>query len=255
MSAPAPGDDSTNDDAALARRVAQTAGDLLLTLQRSDLFEGKALGRAGDRVANAFIMEALAVARPEDAILSEEEAEDSARLTKSRVWIVDPLDGTREFGERRTDWAVHIALAIDGIATVGAVALPGFPMVLATEPPPTVLVADGPLKMLVSRTRPAPQAVAVAAKLGAELVPMGSAGAKAMAVVRGEAHIYLHAGGQYEWDSCAPVAVALAHGLHCSRIDGAPLIYNQADVYMPDLLICRREDAGRLIELVKAIVQ
>ena len=111
----------------LARRVAQVAGDLLLALQRSELFEGKALGRAGDRVANAFIMEALAAARPDDAILSEEEAADSARLAKSRVWIVDPLDGTREFGERRTDWAVHIALAIDGIATVGAVALPGFP--------------------------------------------------------------------------------------------------------------------------------
>jgi len=204
LSGPAPGDGSTNDDASLARRVAQVAGDLLLALQRSDLFEGKTLGHAGDRVANAFIMEALAVARPDDAILSEEEAADSTRLAKSRVWIVDPLDGTREFGEQRTDWAVHIALAIDGIATVGAVALPGFSMVVATDPTPQVLVAEGPLKMLVSRTRPAPQAIAVAGKLGAELVPMGSAGAKAMAVVRGEAHIYLHAGGQYEWDSCAP---------------------------------------------------
>jgi 3'-phosphoadenosine 5'-phosphosulfate (PAPS) 3'-phosphatase len=156
LSASPPGEESPNDDASLARRVAQVAGDLLLTLQRSDLFDGKALGRAGDRVANAFIMEALAVARPDDAILSEEEAADSKRLAQSRVWIVDPLDGTREFGERRTDWAVHIALAIDGIATLGAVALPGFPMVLATDPPPQVLVAEGPLKMLVSRTRPRP---------------------------------------------------------------------------------------------------
>jgi 3'(2'), 5'-bisphosphate nucleotidase len=252
LSRPAPGETYTGDDAALARRVAQIAGDLLVALQVSQLFEGKALGRAGDRTANAFIMEALANARPDDAILSEEEAADGARLAKSRVWIVDPLDGTREFGERRTDWAVHIALAIDGIATVGAVALPGFPLLLATDPPPPVLVASGPLKMLVSRTRPAPQAVAVAAKLGAELVPMGSAGAKAMAVVRGEAHIYLHAGGQYEWDSCAPVAVARAAGLWVSRIDGSVPRYNQENPYMPDLLICRPELAERVLELCAA---
>jgi 3'(2'), 5'-bisphosphate nucleotidase len=252
LSRPAPGETYTGDDAALARRVAQIAGELLVALQVSGLFEGKALGRAGDRTANAFIMEALATARPDDAILSEEEAADGARLAKSRVWIVDPLDGTREFGERRTDWAVHIALAIDGIATVGAVALPGFPLLLATDPPPPVLVASGPLKMLVSRTRPAPQAVAVAAKLGAELVPMGSAGAKAMAVVRGEAHIYLHAGGQYEWDSCAPVAVARAAGLWVSRIDGSVPRYNQENPYMPDLLICRPELAERVLELCAA---
>ena len=249
MSAAAPDNEPANDDASLARRVAQVAGDLLIALQRSDLFDGKALGRAGDRVANAFIMEALTVARPEDAILSEEEAADSARLKKNRVWIVDPLDGTREFGERRTDWAVHIALAIDGIATLGAVALPGFPMILATDPVPQVLVAEGPIKMLVSRTRPAPQAVAVASKLGAELVPMGSAGAKAMAVVRGEAHIYLHAGGQYEWDSCAPVAVARAAGLWVSRIDGSVPRYNQQNPYMPDLLICRPELAEHVLAL------
>ena len=252
MSAAAPDNEPANDDASLARRVAQVAGDLLIALQRSDLFDGKALGRAGDRVANAFIMEALTVARPEDAILSEEEAAHSARLKKNRVWIVDPLDGTREFGERRTDWAVHIALAIDGIATLGAVALPGFPMILATDPVPQVLVAEGPIKMLVSRTRPAPQAVAVASKLGAELVPMGSAGAKAMAVVRGEAHIYLHAGGQYEWDSCAPVAVARAAGLWVSRIDGSVPRYNQENPYMPDLLICRPELAERVLALCAA---
>ena len=252
MSGPTPGETYTGDDAALARRVAQVAGDLLVALQGSELFEGKALGRAGDRTANAFIMEALATARPDDAILSEEEAADGARLAKNRVWIVDPLDGTREFGERRTDWAVHVALAIDGIATVGAVALPGIPLVLATDPPPSVLVAAGPLKMLVSRTRPAPQAVAVAAKLGAELVPMGSAGAKAMAVVRGEAHIYLHAGGQYEWDSCAPVAVARAAGLWVSRIDGSVPRYNQENPYMPDLLICRPELAERVLQLCAA---
>ena len=236
-------------DAELARHIAETAGALLVKLQKSGLFEGKALGKAGDRVANAFIMEALKSQRPDDAVLSEEEAADPARLEASRVWIVDPLDGTREYGEARTDWAVHIALAIDGAAEVGAVALPGVPVTLATTPAPApVPAANGKLRMLVSRTRPAAEAVMVAEKLGAELVPMGSAGAKAMAVVRGEADIYLHSGGQYEWDSCAPVAVARAAGLHTSRIDGSPLVYNRENPYLPDLLICRKEDAGRVFD-------
>jgi 3'(2'), 5'-bisphosphate nucleotidase len=227
------------DDHELAHRIASVAGELLLTLQRSGLFEGKSLGKAGDRVANAFIMEALAQARPDDAILSEEETADAARLGYERVWIVDPLDGTREFGEVRTDWAVHIALAINGQAQVGAVALPGLDLVLTSACPTDQPVRrDGPLRMLVSRTRPAADAVRVAERLGAELVPMGSAGAKAMAVVRGEADIYLHSGGQYEWDNCAPVAVARAAGFHASRIDGSPLIYNCENPYLPDLLIC-----------------
>ena len=167
------------------------------------------------------------------------------------MWIVDPVDGTREYGEARTDWAVHVALTIDGKPVVGAVALPGLGLVLRSDQPQPLARRDGPLRMLVSRTRPAAEALAVAERLGAELVPMGSAGAKAMAVVRGEADIYLHTGGQYEWDSCAPAAVALAHGLHASRVDGSPLVYNQQeDTYMPDLLICRREDAGRVLALV-----
>lgn len=243
---------SLAEDAALARRIAETAGELLMTLQHSGMFDGKALGKAGDRVSNAFIMEALAAARPEDAVLSEEEAADNARLHSRRVWIVDPLDGTREFGEKRTDWAVHVALAIDGVAAAGAVALPGFPLTLCTSPAPALPPDTGNLKMLVSRTRPAPQAVSVAGKLGAELVPMGSAGAKAMAVVRGEAQIYLHAGGQYEWDSCAPVAVARAAGLHVSRIDGSAPLYNRENPYMPDLLVCRPEVAARVLELCAA---
>jgi 3'(2'), 5'-bisphosphate nucleotidase len=237
------------DDAALARHIAETAGGVLIDLQRSGLFDGKALGKAGDRVSNALIMEALAAARPDDAVLSEEEAADTARLGRSRVWIVDPLDGTREFGEKRSDWAVHVALAIDGVPAVGAVALPGLSLTLGTSPAPALPADAGSLKMLVSRTRPAPQAVSVAAKLGAELVPMGSAGAKAMAVVRGEAQIYLHAGGQYEWDSCAPAAVARAAGLHVSRIDGSAPLYNRENPYMPDLLICRAELADRVLAL------
>ncbi|TAL03241.1 MAG: 3'(2'),5'-bisphosphate nucleotidase CysQ [Rhodospirillaceae bacterium] len=242
-------------DAQLARRIADVAGELLLTLRRSGLFEGKSLGKAGDRVANAFIMEALRQQRPDDGILSEEEAADPARLAKSRVWIVDPLDGTREYGEEgRTDWAVHIALSIDGKPEIGAVALPGIPLTLSSDKP-TAIVPPGksPLRMLVSRTRPAREAVEVAKLLGAELVPMGSAGAKAMAVVRNEADIYLHSGGQYEWDSCAPVAVARASGLHVSRIDGSPLVYNCENPYLPDLLMCRQEHAASVLGLIKKV--
>jgi 3'(2'), 5'-bisphosphate nucleotidase len=230
--------DGLEDDTALARRIAQAAGELLLTLQRSGLFEGKSLGEAGDSLANAFIVRALAHARPKDAILSEEAAADDARLGRERVWIVDPLDGTREYGESRSDWAVHVALAVNGEARVGAVALPALGLVLTGDTPAPVREPDRPLRMLVSRTRPAAEAVRVAERLGAELVPMGSAGAKAMAVVRGEADIYLHSGGQYEWDSCAPAAVAHAAGLHVSRLDGSPLVYNRENPYLPDLLIC-----------------
>ncbi len=239
-------------DAQLARRIADTAGELLIALQRSDLFDGKALGKVGDRVANAFIMEALAQNRPGDAVLSEEEAADPARLARRRVWIVDPLDGTREYGERRTDWAVHIALAVDGVATVGAVALPGVPATLCTERPTAITaLGAGPLRMVVSRTRPAAEAVAVAEKLGAELLPMGSAGAKAMAVVRGDVDAYLHAGGQWEWDSAAPAGVLLAAGMHASRLDGSPLVYNRPDPYLPDLLMCRRDVAPPLLAAIR----
>ena len=229
------------DDSALARKIAETAGELLLTLQSSGLFADKALGKAGDRVANAFIMAALAEQRPDDAVLSEEEKDDAERLKASRVWIVDPLDGTREYGERRTDWAVHVALSIDGKPVTGAVALPGQALTLCSAQAHDVPDSPAKLRMLVSRTRPAAEAVAVAEALGAELVPMGSAGAKAMAVVLGQADIYLHTGGHYEWDNCAPAAVALAAGLYVSRVDGSPLAYNNADPYLPDLLICRPE--------------
>lgn len=228
-------------DGALAARLATEAGAILLALQRDGGLEGKALGKAGDAQANAFLMGALRSARPDDAILSEEEADSTARLGFERVWIVDPLDGTREYSEGRDDWAVHVALAIAGRPEIGAVALPGLGITLTSENPLPLAGQNSPLKMLVSRTRPAGEAVAVAQKMGAELLPMGSAGAKAMAVVRGEADIYLHTGGQYEWDNCAPAAVALAAGLHVSRVDGTPLIYNQANTYLPDLLICRRE--------------
>ncbi len=237
-------------DAALAAAIAETTGELLKHISGSGLFEGKALGAAGDCTANAFILSALAHHRPDDAVLSEEEKDSPERLTKSRVWIVDPLDGTREYSEGRSDWAVHIALAIDGTASIGAVALPGLNLVLRSDQPVPPANEASPLRMVVSRTRPAAEALAVAQELNAELIPMGSAGAKAMAVVRGEADVYLHSGGQYEWDSCAPIAVAMAAGLHVSRIDGTPMIYNRQDTYLPDLLICHKSRATEILRII-----
>lgn len=235
-------------DEQLAERLATAAGAILLAL-RAEGLEGKALGQAGDEAANAMLCRELRAARPDDAILSEEEKDSAARLAHSRVWIIDPLDGTREYGEGRDDWAVHVALAIDGVATVGAVALPGLGITLTSGAPMALRPGNLPPQMLVSRTRPAAEAVFVAERLGAELLAMGSAGAKAMAVVRGEADIYLHTGGQYEWDNCAPVAVAQAAGLHVSRVDGSAIRYNNADTYLPDLLICRRELADEVLRL------
>lgn len=242
-------------DAELAAHLAACAGRILIEVRASGLFEGKALGLAGDQIANQFLVHALHAARPDDGLLSEESRDTEERLAKSRVWIVDPVDGTREYGEERADWAVHIGLAVDGVAEVGAVALPGLEngLVLRSDQPVDPVHRDGPPRMLISRTRPAAEALAVAEHLGAQLVALGSAGAKAMAVVRGEAEIYLHSGGQFEWDSCAPVAVARAHGLHTSRIDGSPLVYNRPDTYMPDLLICRPEWAERVLAVVRAM--
>lgn len=240
-------------DAELAAHLAEYAGRILLEVRSSDMLEGKALGKAGDETANQFLVHAIRAQRPDDGLLSEESKDTEERLSKQRVWIVDPVDGTREYGDARSDWAVHVALAIGGKPQIGAVALPGLGKVLRTDRPEAVPEAAGTPRLVVSRTRPAAEAVAVAKRIGGELVPMGSAGAKAMAVVRGEAEIYLHSGGQYEWDSCAPAAVAAAHGLHCSRIDGSPLIYNQRDTYMPDLLICRPEWAGKVLAEVAAL--
>lgn len=234
-------------DAELAAHLAEQAGRILIEVRESGRHHGKELGRAGDAEANAVLVAALRELRPDDGLLSEEEKDNALRLAKERVWIVDPVDGTREYGERRSDWAVHVALSVGGRAEVGAVALPDLGLVLRSDRPRPLLAPADRLRMVVSRTRPAAEALAVAEALGAELVPMGSAGAKAMAIVRGDAEIYLHTGGQYEWDNAAPVAVASAHGLHCSRVDGSQLVYNRADTYVPDLLICRPEWAERVL--------
>lgn len=232
-------------DAELAAAIGTEAGELLLRVQADG-----ADGARGDREANTLILDRLRAARPDDAILSEEAADDDTRLTARRVWIVDPLDGTREFAEGRDDWAVHVALAIDGRPALGAVALPRLGLTVSSDAPPPLPPARIQPRMLVSRSRPSALCTSVAERLGATTIGMGSAGAKAMAVVRGEAEIYLHSGGQYEWDNCAPAAVALAAGLHASRIDGSPLVYNQMPPSLPDLLICRPEFAAAVLAAI-----
>ncbi|NKY85100.1 3'(2'),5'-bisphosphate nucleotidase CysQ [Nocardia veterana] len=234
------------DDHAVAAELAREAGELLLKIRDQG-------GAVGDRRSDELLLKRLAELRPDDAVLSEESTDDPIRLSRSRVWIVDPLDGTREYGQPpRADWAVHVALAVDGRAEVGAVALPVPGLVLGTGRPPVLPPpGGGPLRIAVSRSRPPACVHHLVAALDAEVVPMGSAGAKAMAVVRGEADIYAHSGGQYEWDSCAPVAVAAAAGLHTSRLDGSPLRYNQPDPYLPDLLICRPELADRVLKALR----
>jgi 3'(2'), 5'-bisphosphate nucleotidase len=235
----------TDED--LAAHLAEEAGRLLVAQCQGSILEGGALGQVGDQVANAFILTGLALWRPDDAILSEESPDDPARLAASRVWIVDPLDGTREYSEGRDDWAVHVALAIDGAPKIGAVALPARGLLFRSDRVERPAFGEGAPRMLVSRTRPPPEVAEIAALLGAELVPMGSAGAKAMAIVAGAADIYYHAGGQHEWDNCAPAAVALGAGLHASRLDGSPFVYNRPDTCIPDLVIGRPDLAARIL--------
>lgn len=233
-------------DGELAARLADAAGRLALTLRDTGLVTGRALGDAGDQAVNVLLMHALAEARPADAVLSEETTDSLDRLGKARVWIIDPLDGTREYAEGRDDWAVHVALAVDGVATVGAVALPARGLVFRSDAPPPPVTRPARPRLLVSRSRPPEAATRLAEALDAEMVPMGSAGAKAMAVLMGEGDIYFHTGGQHQWDNAAPVAVARAAGMVTTRADGSPCVYNGADTLLPDLLICTPELAPRV---------
>jgi 3'(2'), 5'-bisphosphate nucleotidase len=224
-------------DGALAERLATETGRLLVGVRPGD----------GDRIAQDFLAAQLKDHRPDDAVLSEEAPDDPRRLAADRVWIIDPLDGSREYAEpRRSDWAVHVALWQAGQLVAGAVSLPALGRTFGTDRPARSSPSHSRLRIVISRTRPPEFAQRFADAVHGVLVPMGSAGAKAMAVVRGEADAYLHAGGMYEWDSAAPVAVARAAGLHCSRVDGRPLVYNQPDPWLPDLLICRPELAGAM---------
>ena len=248
---PAP---AKRDDHVFAAWAASAAGELLLDVRRSG-FEGAELKDAGDRAAHELLVRVLAEHRRADAVLSEEGSDDKQRLAARRVWIVDPLDGTREFSEPgRDDWAVHVALWQEGELVAGAVAQPALGQTFSTADSLVVPPRGGRLRLAVSRSRPPAFVEELARELDADLVPMGSAGVKVMSVVRGLADAYVHAGGQYEWDSAAPVAVARAAGLHTSRLDGSPLEYNRDDVLLPDLIVCRTELAERIIGAVSGQV-
>ncbi len=246
-------------DHADARMIADAAGRLLMGLRASMGFDdAEALRAEGDRRSHGLIVSGLAARHPGDTVVSEEAPRTArpgaAGRRHARVWVVDPLDGTREFGEAgRTDFAVHVALVVDGRPVAGAVALPARGLTLGTDDPPPVGAPGERRRCLVSRSRPPALTRALAAKLGVELIEMGSAGAKAMAVVLGEADMYVHAGGQYEWDSAAPVAVARSSGLHASRLDGTELVYDQEDPWLPDLLVCRPEIAAAVLDAVSEL--
>ncbi len=248
----------TNDDAS-AVALAELAGARLLEV-RADLKRSGISGReardVGDAASQETLAQALRARFPDDAVLSEEAADDHVRLTAERVWIIDPLDGTREFSEfERDDWAVHVALWQRGQLVTGAVSLParGVTYSTADSKPNRPTLEGRPMRLAVSRSRPPAFVAELAEQLGAELVPMGSAGVKTMSVVSGETDAYVHAGGQFEWDSAAPVAVAHAAGLFTSRLDGSFLHYNNANPWLPDLIICRAELSDRLLAEVAAL--
>ncbi|TCD04895.1 3'(2'),5'-bisphosphate nucleotidase CysQ [Erythrobacteraceae bacterium CFH 75059] len=243
-----PGHDA---DADLAAKLAAQAGEAALVLRSSGRFDGDGLGREGDRLAHDLLLRGLSLHRPGDTVLSEEGPLLTADAGRGRVWIVDPIDGTSEFAEGRCDWAVHVALAVDGEPVCGAVALPSRGLVLRSDRPRSLASPASRPRIAVSRNRPPPAGARLAAALDGDVLPMGSAGAKAMAVLLGEAEIYLHAGGQRLWDSCAPVAVARASGLHCSRLDGSRLRYDPAEVDMPDLLICHPQFAAAALAAIR----
>ncbi len=238
------------EDIARARRLAREAGILLMNLREGGAHEGRALGDAGDRQANIFLLKALAAERPDDAVLSEESVDDGKRFTADRVWIIDPLDGTREYREGRDDWAVHVALVARGEVIAAAVAQPMRDEVFDSA---AVALARDPQKVIVvSRSRPAAFSADIAEALGVRIEPVGSAGAKALMVVRGEALAYLHEGGLNEWDAAAPIGVALAHGLHVSDLQGQAIVFNQRDVVLHGgLVLCRPECAAAILRITK----
>jgi 3'(2'), 5'-bisphosphate nucleotidase len=245
------------DDGDLAAQAAQRAGEVLLSLRADAGLRGDALGRAGDQQANDLIVALLREHRPDDGLMSEELAPDASRLQQRRVWIVDPLDGTREYGEpgHRTDWAVHVALCVDGVPAACAVALPALKELWRSDRVrPLPAAHAGRPRIVVSRTRQPDVAAPLAQRLDGQLLRIGSAGAKAMAVLRGDAELYVHAGGMNEWDSCAPVGVALAHGLVACRFDGSACRFNQADPKTPDLLVGRLEWVERARALLSTLV-
>lgn len=234
------------NDATLAQRLAQGTGEILKGVRNVGLLRGTELGKAGDALAQDWIARSLIQHRPNDAMLSEEAEDDLARLDNSRVWIIDPLDGTREYAGGRQDWAVHIALAENGKIVEAAVGMPDLGRVFSSSEVRAVEGARTNRLVISQNTTPA-IAEFIAEDLGMELVTMGSCGAKAVSVILGDNDAYVHAGGQYEWDNAAPVGIAQAAGLHTSRLDGTDLCYNCESPYLPDLVISRPDMADEIL--------
>ncbi len=236
----------------MAARIAQGAGRILLGVRHGGLLDRPLIGDAGDQLAQAWIGSALRRRRPHDAVLSEEAEDVGDRSSARRVWIIDPLDGTSEFSYGTDDWAVHVALTIDGRPDAAAVAIPGRDELFRSD---EIDEVGGPLtgRIAVSRFGGSYESAHVANTLGLQRISIGSAGAKAMAVVRGDVDAYVHAGGQFEWDNCAPVGVCAAAGLHCSRLDGSEIVYNQPVPYMPDFVICRTEIADDVLAALRGV--
>jgi 3'(2'), 5'-bisphosphate nucleotidase len=245
-------------DEELARELATEAGSMLLAFREAAQADGLAsaeLREQGDARSQRLLSTALLQHRPGDAILSEEAPDDPARLSADRVWIIDPLDGTREFVEGRSDWAVHVALHAYGRLSAGAVAVPALGYVTGSTAGLWVRKPGRQLRIAVSRSRPSELAAPVAERLGAKLEPMGSAGYKTCAVISGEVDAYLHSGGQYEWDSAAPVFAARQAGLHTSRVDGSDLRYNQESPSLPDLLICHPDIRDVVLAAIAGVLR
>ena len=243
------------DDHALAARLADETGRLLLDLLNDPAGpKGWGLEMAGDRQAHEFLVEELRRHRPGDAVLSEEGHDDRRRLDAERVWILDPLDGSSDFGISGA-WSVHVALCQRGVPVAGAVAVPAWDTTFATDPAPRpTMCRVGRRRVVVARSRGHIDGNRLS-RLGVEVLTMGSAGVKAMTVVRGEMDAYVHGGGLYEWDTCAPAAVAQAAGLHVCSADGSPLRFNNPRPHTPGLVICRPDFADELLEVLAPVAR
>ena len=240
------------DDDDLAYFLATGIGDIVRGTRAGGLLHGRSLARVANEVAQRWCDEVLSVHRPDDGTLSEGVSDDPSRLEKSRVWIIDVIDGSKEFSTGRSDWSVHVALVVDGRPALASVGLPEAGRVFRTD---QVHYVDGPPSgnMVISRNNPPAGIGEVAGALGLKTRPMGSAGAKMLSVLLGDADVYLHAGGQYEWDQAAPVGVALASGLHASRLDGTPIRFNKSDTYSPDILVCRPDMTEQVLAAAAAM--
>ena len=238
------------DDHLLAANLAESAGRMLVDCRSGaagQLLGGSSLAHEGDQRAHLHLLTRLQEARPDDAVLSEEGADDAQRLDSSRLWVIDPLDGSRDYGFGNDEWAVHVGLVEDGKIVAGAVALSALDLLFHTgegEGPACAVDENNPNRrpvIVTARSRVNAEGMLLAHELGADVFACGSAGVKAMLVVNGTADAYVHASPLYEWDVCAPAAVAQSAGLHVSDAAGDPLVFNQARPVVNSFLVCRPE--------------